>query len=59
MTIWAAKSTGEDASKGSIEPGKAADFITTDIDFFKADEKKVPDTRVTGTWVNGLSVYSL
>lgn len=59
MTIWAAKSTREDASKGSIEPGKAADFITTDIDFFTADEKKVPDTRVTGTWVNGLSVYSM
>ena len=59
MTIWAARSTSEEASKGSIEAGKAADFVTTDIDFFTADEKKVPETRVTGTWLNGEKVFSL
>ena len=59
MTIWAAKSTFEDNVKGSIEAGKAADFVTTDIDFFTADEKKVPETKVTGTWINGEKVFSL
>lgn len=58
MTVWAARSTDEEALKGSIEAGKAADFITTDIDFFIADEKKVPETRVTGTWINGEKVFS-
>lgn len=57
MTIWAAKSTKEDSVKGSIEAGKAADFITTDIDFFTAEEKKVPQTRVKGTWINGSRVF--
>ena len=57
MTIWAAKSTNEDAVKGSIEAGKAADFITTDIDFYIAEEKKVPETCVTGTWINGEKVF--
>ena len=59
MTIWAARSTNEESSKGSIEPGKVADFVTTDIDFFIADEKKVPETKVTGTWINGEKVFSL
>jgi hypothetical protein len=59
MTIWAARSTNEEASKGSIEAGKVADFVTTDIDFFTADEKKVPETVVTGTWINGEKVFSL
>ena len=58
MTIWAAKSTKEESRKGSIEAGKAADFVFTDIDFFKADEKEVPKTKVLGTWINGEQVYS-
>ena len=59
MTIWAAKSTKEDSSKGSIEAGKAADFVTTDTDLMTASEKQVTGTRVTGTWINGISVYGL
>ena len=58
MTVWAARSTGEETLKGSIEPGKAADFITTNIDFYIAEEKKVPETVVTGTWINGEKVFS-
>ena len=57
MTVWAARSTGEESLKGSIEAGKVADFITTDLDFFTAEEKKVPETRVTGTWIGGLRVF--
>ena len=57
MTIWAAKSTKEDSMKGSIEVGKAADFITADTDFMTADEKKVPETKVTGTWIDGVKVF--
>ena len=57
MTVWAARSTGEESLKGSIEAGKVADFITTDLDFFTAEEKKVPETRVTGTWIGGFKVF--
>ena len=57
MTIWAARSTDEEAVKGSIEPGKAADFVTTDLDFMKAEEKQVPATKVTGTYINGQRVF--
>lgn len=57
MTIWGAKSTFEDNVKGSIEPGKEADFVTTDRDFMKVPEKQVPATKVTGTWLNGKKVF--
>lgn len=57
MTIWGAKSTFEDKVKGSIEPGKDADFVTTDRDFMQVPEKQVPATKVTGTWLNGAKVF--
>ena len=58
MTIWAAKSTFEEDVKGSIESGKYADFIVTDIDFYTADEKKIAATQVVGTYVAGINVFS-
>lgn len=57
MTLWGARSTFEDKVKGSIEAGKDADFVTTDIDFITAPEKQVPATKVTGTWLNGKKVF--
>lgn len=58
MTIWAAKSCFEENERGSIEPGKMADFVVLDQDIMKAEPLKVPGTRVLETWVGGEKVFS-
>jgi len=57
MTIWAAKAAFEEKKKGSLEKGKAADFIMLDNDLMKAEESKLLNTKVLGTWVNGERVF--
>jgi predicted amidohydrolase YtcJ len=56
MTIWAAKAAFEEKKKGSLEKGKAADFIMLDNDLMKCGEDKILGTKVLGTWVNGKKV---
>lgn len=57
MTIWAAFSNFEENEKGSLEVGKAADFVILNQDIMKVDIKKVPDTKVRATYINGERVY--
>ncbi|AKD04167.1 amidohydrolase [Pontibacter korlensis] len=57
MTIWAAKSNFEEEEKGSIEPGKFADFILVDRDLMTVELDKVRDTQVLSTYLNGKQVY--
>ncbi len=58
MTIWAAKASFEEANKGSIEPGKYADFTVLDRDIMTVEEKDVPAAKVLKTFVGGELVYS-
>ncbi|MCP9201235.1 amidohydrolase [Gramella sp. GC03-9] len=57
MTIWAAYSNFEENEKGSIEPGKFADFVILDRDIMEVDIDSVPDTKVLHTFVGGEQVY--
>jgi hypothetical protein len=57
MTIWGAFANFEEKEKGSIEPGKYADFIILDTDIMKTDINEVPNTKLVYTFVNGEMVY--
>ncbi len=57
MTIWAAKASFEENIKGSLEPGKFADFIVLDRDIMTEEEKSVPGTKVKMTYLAGEKVY--
>ncbi len=57
MTIWAAKAAFEEKEKGSLEKGKAADFIMIDNDLMICSEKKILNTKVIATYINGEQVY--
>jgi hypothetical protein len=58
MTIWAAKAAFEEKEKGSLEPGKAADFIMLDYNLMSCDPESILKTTVKKTFVNGQLVYA-
>ena len=57
MTIWAAKANFEEREKGSIEPGKFADFVILDKDIMKVAGLELPKVKVLKTYINGEKVY--
>jgi predicted amidohydrolase YtcJ len=57
MTIWAAKAQFEENEKGSIEPGKYADFVILDNDIMKTAGANLPKVKVLKTYINGEKVY--
>jgi len=57
MTIWAAYGNFEEKEKGSIEPGKWADFVILDKNIMEIDIDEVPETKVLATYLNGEKVY--
>ncbi len=57
MTIWAARSSFEESVKGSIEPGKWADFVVLDTDLMVADSSEILKTSILSTWMGGLEVF--
>ena len=57
MTIWAAKSNFEEHEKGSLEKGKFADFIILDQDIMKIEGNKILQTKVLGTYLNGVKEF--
>jgi len=57
MTIWAAQSAFEEKEKGSIESGKAADFIILDKDLMHCKKEEVLSAKTVHTYVNGELVF--
>jgi hypothetical protein len=58
MTIWAAKAGFEEHFKGSLEPGKFADFVVLNQDLMKVELQKIPQLKIQQTFVDGIPVYS-
>ncbi len=57
MTIWAAHQHFEEASKGSIEVGKLADFVVLSANPLETDPERLAELRVTETIKEGVSVH--
>ncbi len=57
MTIWAAKASFEENLKGSLEPGKWADFVVLDSDLMSINPQQLLKTKIVSTWVAGEKVY--
>jgi predicted amidohydrolase YtcJ len=56
-TINNAFLTFEEARKGSLEPGKLADFIVLDRDILSCPVDQVKDIKVEATYLGGARVY--
>ncbi len=57
MTIWAAKANFEEKEKGSLEPGKMADFVILDKDLIQAKDSELLQIKVLKTFSGGEKVY--
>lgn len=57
MTIWAAKGSFEEDIKGSIEPGKFADFVILEKDIMTINQAEIPGIKVLKTYLNGELVF--
>lgn len=58
MTIWAAKAAFQEKVRGSLEVGKAADFILYDTDLMHCKPEDVLKARVISTYIDGVEVYN-
>ena len=57
FTIDAAYAAHQEDVLGTLEPGKWADFILIDRDFFEVDASEIWQTEVLETWLAGEKVY--
>lgn len=56
-TIDAAYASFEENIKGTLEPGKLADFVVLDRDITTVDPVEIWDMKVRQTWVGGKKVF--
>jgi predicted amidohydrolase YtcJ len=56
-TLNGAYNSHEEAIKGSITPGKVADFVVLSDDIFTMDRQKIKDVQIVRTVVGGSTVY--
>ena len=57
FTLAAAYAAHQEDRLGSLEPGKWADFIIVDRDYFKIPADEIDDIVVLETWVGGEAVF--
>ena len=58
FTLGAAYAAHQEDRLGSLEPGKWADFIIVDRDYFEIPADQIDDIVVLETWVGGERVYA-
>ena len=58
FTLDAAYAAHQEDMLGSLEPGKWADFILIDRDYFEVPEIEIWQINVLETWMDGKKVYS-
>lgn len=56
-TIEGAYASGEEDIKGTITPGKLADFVVLDRNIFEIDPEEILEAQVLQTWVEGEKQY--
>lgn len=59
ITIWAAKACFEEDRRGSLEPGKNADFVILDRDIMQVKASEIPQTKIVRTYIDGKMVFPL
>lgn len=59
ITIWPAKASFEENLKGSLEPGKFADFVILEKDLMTIPENEIPSIKILGTYIGGEKVHPL
>jgi len=57
ITLWPAKGSFDEKTKGSIEAGKVADFVILNNDLMTLSEHEILKTKVRGTWVDGVKQF--
>jgi len=57
FTLGAAYAAHQEDYLGSLEPGKWADFVVIDRDYFRVPASEIDDIRVLQTWVGGKLQY--
>jgi predicted amidohydrolase YtcJ len=57
FTLAAAYAAHQEDRLGSLEPGKWADFIIVDRDYFEIPAAEIDDIQVLETWVGGKRVF--
>ncbi|SDJ76768.1 hypothetical protein SAMN04488540_11341 [Ferrimonas sediminum] len=57
FTLGAAYASFQEQQQGSLEPGKRADFILIDRDYFTVPVEQIWQTQVLATYIDGQPVY--
>ena len=55
----AAYASFDENIKGTLEPGKLADFVIINKDLFKINPAKIRDAKILQTWVGGKKVFDI